>query len=116
MEDEMWQELDKNIFSSELGKERSGSMNTKIGQMVQSSNTTAENLEHDFNEISAEIRELGWRTPEGGQGVAGASLGDLSGLVVWSVVSGAGSTDGKHRCSGLRVDSGNFEQVRFCPF
>ena len=27
------------------------------------------------------------RTPKVGQGVAGASLGDLSGLVVWSVVS-----------------------------
>ena len=36
------------------------------------------------------------RAPEGGQGVAGPSLGDLSGLVVWSIVSGFGSIDGKH--------------------
>ena len=28
--------------------------------MVQSSNTKAENLESDFNEIAAAIREMGW--------------------------------------------------------
>ena len=29
-------------------------------QLVQSSSTSVENLEHDFNEIVAKIRELGW--------------------------------------------------------
>ena len=35
------------------------SKNAKIWQLVQSSNAKAENLEHDFNEISAKIQELG---------------------------------------------------------
>ena len=76
MEDEMWQELDNNIFSWEPGKRRSGSLNAQIWQLVQSSNTQAENLEHDVNEIVAKIREFGWsemlgwnkkkkRTPKG---------------------------------------------------
>ena len=60
MEDEIWQELDNYIFSWEPGKRRSGSLTAKIWQLALSSNTKAENLEHDFNEIDVKIRELGW--------------------------------------------------------
>ena len=56
----MWQELDNNIFSWEPGKRRSGSLNAHIWQLVQSSITKAENVENDFNEIAAAIREMGW--------------------------------------------------------
>ena len=49
------------IFSWEPEKRRSGTLIAKIWQMVQSSNTKAENLEHDFTEIVAKFPELGWR-------------------------------------------------------
>ena len=48
------------FFSCEPEKRRSGTLNGKIWQMVQCSNTKSENLEHDFNEIVAEVQELGW--------------------------------------------------------
>ena len=51
LEDEMWQELDKYIFTWEAGKRRSKALNAQIWRPVQSSNTKAENLEHDFHEI-----------------------------------------------------------------
>ena len=54
------QELDNYICTWEPGKRRSGCLNAKICQLAQSRNTKAENLEHDFNEIVAKIRELGW--------------------------------------------------------
>ena len=35
-------------------------MNAKIWQMVQSSNTKAENLENDFDDLATTIREMCW--------------------------------------------------------
>ena len=53
--------MENNIFSWELEKRKSGTLYAKIWQMVQSSNTKAENLEHDFTETVAKFQELGWR-------------------------------------------------------
>ena len=61
LEDEVWKEMADYIFSWELEKRRSGTLNAKNWQMVQSSDTKAENLEQDFPEIVAQVQELGWR-------------------------------------------------------
>ena len=45
-------------------KEVSGSLNVQIWQLVQSSSTKVENLEHDFNEIVVKFREMGWSDGE----------------------------------------------------
>ena len=47
------------IFSWELEKRKSRTLYTKIWQMVQSSNTKAENLEHDSTEICGKIQRAG---------------------------------------------------------
>ena len=57
----MKREMEGYIFSGELEKRRPGTPNSKNWQMVQSSDTEAENLEHDFTEIVAKVQELGWR-------------------------------------------------------
>ena len=64
LEDELWKEVDDYIFSWEPEKKRSRTLNAKIWQLVQSSNTKSENLEHAFNEIVAKVQDLGW---EGGK-------------------------------------------------
>ena len=51
----MWQELDNYIYTWEPGRGVSGTVDATLWQLVQSSNTKAENLEHDFNEIVAKI-------------------------------------------------------------
>ena len=93
----MSKELDNCIFTWEHRKRRSGSLNAQIWHLVQSSNTQAENLEHDFNEIVAKSKSWAevtryWvekkkkkrrkkkkkkkkkRTPEGGMTAAGGAM------------------------------------------
>ena len=43
------------------GTEKIRTLTAKLWQMVQSSNTKSENLEHDFDEIVAKVQELGWK-------------------------------------------------------
>ena len=52
MEDEVWKEMEEKIPSSEPEKRRSGTLNAKNWQMVQSSTTTSDNLDNDGKRLS----------------------------------------------------------------
>ena len=56
-EDDMWTEREEYIASGDSERRRSGCMNAKVWQMVQSSSTKAENLENDCDELAATIRD-----------------------------------------------------------
>ena len=58
--EDLWTELEQHISE----KRRSGCMNAKIWQMVQSSSSWTENFENDFDELATTFREMGWGDDE----------------------------------------------------
>ena len=60
----MWKGIEDYIFSWDPGKMSSGTLNAQIWQIVPSSDTKAENLEHDFTEVVAKFLEMGWSDGE----------------------------------------------------